>query len=163
MRDFVTLTFQCPNIYGDSPDWLTDRPTDRPTDQLIPWGIVLLEKLVVTQLVRKFPAFYGTRRFTIVFTTARHWSISWTRCFHFAPCLFKIHFNIIVPQMVSSFTVQGLWALTEQWSVLIYSTPDFLNPNLNFLLLKYPYIPSKKVWAQIVVVWGDFGRLHLNR
>jgi len=36
-----------------------------------------LDKLTVTQLVKKFPAFRGTRRFITVFTTARHWSISW--------------------------------------------------------------------------------------
>jgi hypothetical protein len=34
----------------------------------------VLEKLTVTQLVKKFPAFYGTRRFITVFTTARYWS-----------------------------------------------------------------------------------------
>ena len=28
-----------------------------------PWSRVLLEKLTVSQLVKKFPAFYGTRRF----------------------------------------------------------------------------------------------------
>jgi hypothetical protein len=36
-----------------------------------PWSRVL-EKLVVTQLVRKFPAFSGTRRFITVFTEAHH-------------------------------------------------------------------------------------------
>jgi hypothetical protein len=30
--------------------------------KLIPWSRVLLEKLTVAQLVKKFPAFYGTRR-----------------------------------------------------------------------------------------------------
>jgi hypothetical protein len=30
---------------------------------LTPWSIVLLEKLTGLQLVKKFPAFYGTRRF----------------------------------------------------------------------------------------------------
>ena len=30
---------------------------------LIPWSSVLLEKLTSSQLVKKFPAFYGTRRF----------------------------------------------------------------------------------------------------
>jgi len=29
------------------------------------------------QLVKKFPAFYGTRRFTTAFTSARHLSLSW--------------------------------------------------------------------------------------
>jgi hypothetical protein len=36
----------------------------------------LLEKLIVTQLVKKLPAFYGTRRFIAVFTKARYWSVS---------------------------------------------------------------------------------------
>jgi flagellar biosynthesis protein FliQ len=30
---------------------------------LTPWSTVLLEKLTGRQLVKKFPAFYGTRRF----------------------------------------------------------------------------------------------------
>jgi hypothetical protein len=42
---------------------------------LTPWNRVL-EKLIVTQLVTKPPAFYGTRRFIIVFTKARYWSLS---------------------------------------------------------------------------------------
>jgi hypothetical protein len=32
----------------------------------------LLEKLIVTHLVKKFPAFYRTRRFNTVFTRTRH-------------------------------------------------------------------------------------------
>jgi len=38
---------------------------------------VLLEKPTGSQLVRKFPAFYGTRRFITAFTTARHLSLFW--------------------------------------------------------------------------------------
>jgi len=37
---------------------------------------VLLEKLIVTQLDKKFPAFYGTERFITVFTTAHHMPLS---------------------------------------------------------------------------------------
>jgi hypothetical protein len=33
---------------------------------------VLLEKLIVTHLVKKFHAFYGTQKFITVFTRARH-------------------------------------------------------------------------------------------
>jgi hypothetical protein len=40
------------------------------------WNRVLLGKLTVTKLVKKFPAFYGTGRFITVFTTAHHWSLS---------------------------------------------------------------------------------------
>ena len=44
---------------------------------LTPWSRVLLEKLTCLQLVKKFPVFYGTRRFITVFTSACHLSQSW--------------------------------------------------------------------------------------
>jgi hypothetical protein len=47
------------------------------TTKPAPCNKVLVDKLTVTQLVKKFPAFYGTRRFITVFTTARHWSLPW--------------------------------------------------------------------------------------
>jgi hypothetical protein len=43
---------------------------------LTPWSRVLLEKLTGSQLVKKFPAFYGTREFITAFTSARHLSLS---------------------------------------------------------------------------------------
>jgi hypothetical protein len=39
---------------------------------LTPCSTVLLEKLTGLQLVKKFPAFYGTRKFITTFTSARH-------------------------------------------------------------------------------------------
>ena len=44
---------------------------------LTPWCRVLLEKLTGLQLVKKFPAFHGTRRFITVLTSVRHLSLSW--------------------------------------------------------------------------------------
>jgi len=44
--------------------------------EMTPCSRVLLERLTVTQLVKKLPAFYGNRRFITVFTTDRHWSLS---------------------------------------------------------------------------------------
>ena len=41
------------------------------------WSTVLLEKLTTFHLVKKFPAFFGTRRFITAFTSARHLSLSW--------------------------------------------------------------------------------------
>jgi len=38
---------------------------------------VLLEQLTGLQLVKKFPAFHGTRRFITALTTVRHLSVSW--------------------------------------------------------------------------------------
>ena len=43
---------------------------------LTPWSRVLLGKLTVSQLVKKFPAFYGTRKFITAFKNARHLSLS---------------------------------------------------------------------------------------
>jgi hypothetical protein len=43
---------------------------------LTPWSRVLLEKLTGLQLVKKFSAFYETRRFITAFTRARHLSLS---------------------------------------------------------------------------------------
>jgi len=44
---------------------------------LTPWSRVLLEKLTGSKLVKKFNAFYGTRRFIAAFTSARHLSLPW--------------------------------------------------------------------------------------
>ena len=44
---------------------------------LTPWCRVLLEKLTGLQLVKKFPAFHGTRKFITALTTVRHLSLFW--------------------------------------------------------------------------------------
>ena len=44
---------------------------------LTPWRRVLLEKRTGLQLVKKFPAFHGTRRFITALTSVRHLSLSW--------------------------------------------------------------------------------------
>ena len=46
-------------------------------DLFTPWCRVLLEKLTGLQLVKKFPAFHGTRRFITALTSVRHLSLSW--------------------------------------------------------------------------------------
>jgi hypothetical protein len=77
--------------------WITD------TNWLTPRSSVL-QKLTVTQLVKKFPAFYGTRRFITVFTTARHRSLACQLhpILTFPPYFPKIHSNIILPSMPRS-------------------------------------------------------------
>ena len=47
------------------------------THSLTPWYRVLLEKLTGLQLVKKFPAFHGTRRFITALTSVRQLSLSW--------------------------------------------------------------------------------------
>jgi hypothetical protein len=42
--------------------------------EIIPWNREVLEKLSGSQLVKKFPAFYGTRSFITAITRAHHLS-----------------------------------------------------------------------------------------
>jgi hypothetical protein len=71
------------------------------------------QKLTVPQLVMKFPAFYGTRRFIAVFTRADHLSPSQARSVQSISLSYflKIHFNTIL----SSFKL----------------TPSFRSPHQN--------------------------------
>jgi hypothetical protein len=55
---------------------LTYLLTYLPTYLLTPQSRVLLEELTGFQLVKELPAFYETRRFIIVFTSARHLCLS---------------------------------------------------------------------------------------
>jgi hypothetical protein len=46
------------------------RGSKAPTNELTTWSRVLLEKLTVAKVVKKYPAFYGSWRFITVFTRA---------------------------------------------------------------------------------------------
>ena len=71
--------------------------------KITPWSRVL-EKLTGSPLFKKFPAFYGTRKFITAFTSARHLSLSSARSIqsmsssHFL----KIHLDIILPSTPGS-------------------------------------------------------------
>ena len=74
--------------------------TARPLNLLTPWCRVLLEKLTGLQLVKKSPAFHGTRRFITALTSVRHLSLSWANPIQSTdpyPHLLEIHPNIIHP------------------------------------------------------------------
>ena len=63
---------------GLTPHFIHDIVTNQPTNQQS--NTVLLEKLRVSRLVKKFPVFYGNRRFITAIATARHCALSWARC-----------------------------------------------------------------------------------
>jgi hypothetical protein len=49
---------------------------------ITPWSRFILDKLMITHLVKKCTVFYWIRRFITVFPTACFWSLSWARWIH---------------------------------------------------------------------------------
>jgi hypothetical protein len=47
------------------------------THSLTPCSRAFIQKLTCSELLKKFPLLYGTRRFIATFTSARHLSLSW--------------------------------------------------------------------------------------
>jgi len=69
------LVNNCPSFIALRTEHMKTTPAQ--TGLLTPWCRVLLEKLTGSQLVKKFPAFHGTRRFITALTSVRHLSLSW--------------------------------------------------------------------------------------
>jgi hypothetical protein len=74
---------------------------------------VLLEKPSVAQLLKNFPIFYGTRRFSTMFTRTFHWSLSKARSVQSKahhPISLKIHSSI-------TWDIRKIVCDCEQWVI----------------------------------------------
>ena len=129
--------------------WLTDLLTYWLTYLLTSW-IRVLEKLTGSQLVKKFPVFYEIRGFIIVFTSARHLSLSLARSIQSMPPshYLKIHLNIILPSVP--------WS--AKWSVSLrfpHQKPVCASP------LPHPcYITSPSHFS--LITWIIFGEEYIS-
>jgi len=78
---------------------------------------------LVPDLVKKFPAYYGTQRFIIVCTVTCHVSPFWVRPIQSTPptYFFKVLYNIIFPSTPKTFK----WSLSfrHPLQILIYLVP----------------------------------------
>ena len=99
---------------------------------LTPWCRVPLEKLTGSHLVKKFPAFYGTRGLNTAYTRAGHLSLSWARSIQSMPPshFVKIHLNIILLSKPGSLK----WPLSLRF--------PHQNPVSTSLLPHACYVPS---------------------
>jgi hypothetical protein len=140
------------------------------------WSTALLDKLVVLQLVKKFPAFYGTRRFITLFTTARHVSQSWSRSIQpkFPPTYYNSWKYILIssyhPRLglpsglfPSGLTTKTLHALSllplaccmPRPSYSCFVHPNDIGPIMRILnLLQVPVISSLVEPVMFLTGWG---------
>ena len=96
--------------------------TANKTYLLTPWNRVLLEKLTGFQLVKKFPAFYGTRKFTTAFTKATCPYPEPARSIPYPTSHFlKINLNITLPSTPGS----PKWSLSLKFP---YQNPIYDSP-----------------------------------
>jgi hypothetical protein len=78
------------------------RPILSQTTWWYPWSRVLLEKLTVTQLVKKFSAFYATRRSITVFTSSCHWPLYCARWIQSTVLRIEYQFVLVYWPLTSS-------------------------------------------------------------
>jgi len=104
------------------------------THSLTPWSRVLLEKLTGSQLVKKFPAFYGTRRIIIAFTSARHLSLSSARSIQSMPA----HPTSLRPILILSSHLR--LGLTSGLFPSGFPTKTLYTPSLSLIVLHAPPI-----------------------
>ena len=108
--------------------WLPVLVTTR-CSLLTPRCRVLLEQLTGLQLVKKFPAFHGTRMFITTLSSVRHLSLSWASPIqsiypHSISCrsflILSIHLRLGLPSGLfpSSFPTKTLYLLTPWCTVL---------------------------------------------
>jgi hypothetical protein len=77
----------------------------------LPYCVIGAEKLIVAQIVTKYPAFYGTRKFITMFTRARNCNLYCASWIRYTPSHSHFH-NIYLNAILSSSPRSSKWALS---------------------------------------------------
>jgi hypothetical protein len=143
---------------------------------LTPWCRFLLEMLTGLQLVKKFPAFHGTRRFITALTSVHHLSLSWAipiQSIYPHPTswrsilILSTHQRLGLPSglLPSGFPSNTLYAplsspICATWPSPSYLLLDFIIPDtlavIQITFLKYPLHTILLPVVCCVCVWEYF-------
>ena len=116
---------------------------------LTPWCRVLPEQLTGLQLVKKFPAFHGTRRFITALTSVRHLSLPYYLTLPICAAEANIYRNTLIKTITHVTTNHSLLnkdanvktsILTEQYNTWNKST-------ISRKLMKMDVLTSETCWA----------------
>ena len=116
------------------------------THSLTRWSRVLLQKLNCSKLVKKFPTFYGTRRFITAVTSACHLSLSWANSIQSIPpnhnsgisiLILSSHLRLGVPNGLFPLCFPTKTLHTTLLSPIRATCPTHLISGNKYLLLNY--------------------------
>jgi hypothetical protein len=106
--------------------------------ELASWSWALLDKLPVLQLLKNFPAFYGSRTSITVFTKALHCSLFWVRSIQSTPPHpLSLKINLTLSTHLSLGLPSGLFpsGFRTNYPTCIYLLPIRATCPANFILL----------------------------
>ena len=118
---------------------------------LTAWCRVLREKLTGSQLVKKFPAFHGTRRFITALNIVRHLSLSWASTIqsiylHPTSCrsilILPTHLRLGLPSglLPSGFPTKTLYTpLSSPIRIVVFKEINYLFTLIVFSVGSVPY------------------------
>ena len=123
------------NIMPSALSCIVSNMTCGPHYLFTPWRTVLLEKLTGFQLVKKLPAFYGTRRFITTFTISQNLSLFLASSIqsitpHFISCIsiliLSSHLHLCIPNGLFSSGFPTISLYTTLFSNLHATCPAYL-------------------------------------